>query len=335
MKSKHYGEEIVNDSMTCEYCGNKTKTNKLSRWTIMLIVLCVCAVVGGTKGSVPPSSRTASLQCPNINTIPNDKTVMNIHGNVLKLVEKSYYTYTFEDENLQNEAVEGGLFDDASFLACVYSDEHVARVPYQKWFLSQVSDCEIQFDKNGNILLVKSIWDEGGQVDYAYDEHRRVKEMDARNEAENQDGGVVKYQYESNGDLITGETLTIVDDYGKDYCTVSYRYDAMGNLMRAIMKDTRNRDCFFNYNNGKISSILFDDYWGSGVDASFQIEYNGNGDILRITATGKKGNSESARVTTFEYQYDSHNNWIRRTGRIVFADGLEATVRTERTYTYY
>lgn len=145
--------------------------------------------------------------------VPNDMINMNIHGNVSGFVEKSYYTYTIEDENLHEEPIEGGLFDDATFLSCVYSDEHVARVFFKKWFLYQVSDCEFQFDKNGNVIFIKSIWKDGGQVHFSYDENQRVKEMDARDEAGNQDEGVVKYEYVMEGNQVKTETMLVENDY--------------------------------------------------------------------------------------------------------------------------
>ena len=159
--------------------------------------------------------------------------------------------------------------------------------------------------------------------------------MDARDEAGNQDEGVVNYEYEWDGNQIIKETAKVTNDYGEDVYTISYNYDAYQNLMRAIMNDERGRNFFFHYQNDKICRVIFDDYWGTGVPASFQIEYNDNGDIQRITSTGTGGASELDRVTTFEYQYDSDNNWISRIGKTVFGNGFEATIKTERTYTYF
>jgi hypothetical protein len=264
--------------------------------------------------------------------VSNDMMNMNIHGNVSGFVEKSYYTV--EDDNLHEEPVDGGLFDDATFLSCVYSDEHVARVFFKKWFLCQVSDCEIHFDKNGNVIFIKSIWKDGGQVYFSYDENQRVKEMDARNKARNQDEGVVKYEYVLEDNQVKTETLLVENDYGNDTCTISYSYDAKQNLMRAIMK-MHGRDFFFNYSDNRISSIFLDNYWRDDGDVSFEIEYNGKGDIQRVSATGKIGRRDFATTTTFEYEYDSHNNWIKRIGEGVFKDGTKVTIKTERTYTYY
>ena len=331
MKCKHCNSEISNDSLFCENCGAKVEKKHILKWWVIggaVVVGLVMGVLTIIYYNGSPFTSVSSIETG----VPKDKINMNIHGNVSGFVEKSYYT--IEDENLHEEPVEGGLFDNATFLSCVYSDEHVARVLFKKWFLYQVSDCETQFDKNGNIIFIKSIWKDGGQVHFSYDENQRVKEMDARDEAGNQDEGVVKYEYVLEGNQVKTETMRVENDYGNDTCTISYSYDAKQNLIRAIM-NMRGRDFFFNYSDNRISSIFFDNYWSDGVDASFEIEYNGNGDIQCISATGKKGYSDWARTTTFEYQYDSHNNWIKRIGKVALNDGTKCTIKTERIYTYY
>ena len=258
-----------------------------------------------------------------------DRKDMNLHGNVIRLVEKSTYT----GDGMENESIEGGLFDDASFLSVVYSDEHIARTFYKKWFLYQVSDCEIQFDKYGNIIMIKSIWDEGGEVHFKYDGNHRMIEMDGRDPAGNQDEGVVRYSYVLSNNVVVEEEVNQESDWGKQF-TVKYQYDAYNNLSRAVM-ETRWGNYIFSYKDAQLTDIYFADYWREGVPAEFKIEYDTNGNISKVTATGKKGYSESARVTSFEYSnYDSHGNWMMRKGRVVFANGEEFQIETTRQLDY-
>ena len=254
---------------------------------------------------------------------------MNIKGNVSRLTERSYYT----GEGLSREAVEGGLFDDASFLSLVYSDEHIARVFYKKWFLSQVSDCEIQFDEYGNILMIKSLWEDGGEVHFIYDRRHILAEMDGRNPAGNQDEGLVLYHYRTSNGRIVAETMIHEEDNQLDTSSVKYHYDANNHLSRAVMS-TESNNYFFSYLDGRLYSVYLKDFWRDGVSVSYKIEYNSNGDIMKVSSTGKKGDSSSARETTFEYKYDFNNNWTERIGRVVLLSGEEYQIETIRSYDY-
>lgn len=317
MKNSICGNVTATHNRFCNMCRSKrTRKNKQNLHRIIMIVILLFAVF--------PIVLLGQEDNTDYSTITNDKMDMNIHGDLYGFTEKSYYT--IGDYN--NDAIAGGLFDDASFLSCVYFNEHIARLFYKKWFLSQVSDCEIQFDENGNIALIRSIWDDGGQVYFTYDNSHRMIEMDTRSEARNQDDGVIKYYYKMTNNLIVEETLYINNSYGQEQINIKYQYDVHKNLVRAIMDDY-GKDFFFNYRDNKIYSIYLKDFWGAGIDGSYQITYNSNGDIQSVTS--KRGEIE--QTTIFIYQYDSHNNWINRIGSIATESGT-IIISTTRKYNY-
>ena len=337
MKCPKCGKEIAEDSAFCEFCGatikdDETKsTSSNSRlWMILGIILFVIvAVLVGTY--FIPSSE---------NCINNDLVEMNLQGHVSLITEITYYTDS--KTGIENKAEYGGFFDNASFLACVYGDEHIARCFYRKWFLSQVSDCEIQFNSDGNIISMRSTHlDENGIaqgcVRYKYNDEKKVLEMDTRVKATNQDEGVITYayaqEYNKDGRLVQMEYLTQQEEDWKNRYTIEYNTNSANQLIEAIFTSNR-LDCHFNYMDNKLKSICFKNYWGEGRDASFKIAYNKNGDIQSISSTGKKGRSESARETTFEYQYDSQGNWVERKGIVKFISGEIYNIRTVRMYQY-
>lgn len=313
MKNSICVNVTVSDNSFCNMCIRKSKQDF---HRIVLIVILLFAVF--------PIVLLGQEDDANYSPLTNDKMDMNIHGDLYGFTEKSYYT--IDDYN--NDAIAGGLFDGASFLSCVYFDEHIARLFYKKWFLSQVSDCEIQFDENGNIALIRSIWDDGGQVYFTYDDYHRMIEMDTRSEARNQDEGVIRYYHKTTNNQIVEETLSINNSYGQEQINIKYQYDAHKNLVRAIM-EYYDKDFFFNYRDNKINSIYLKDYWGAGIDGSYQITYNSNGDIQSVTS--KREGFE--RTAYFMYQYDSHNNWINRIGSIATESGT-IIVSTTRSYNY-
>ncbi|MBQ9439920.1 MAG: hypothetical protein IJU35_04945 [Paludibacteraceae bacterium] len=258
--------------------------------------------------------------------IANDRSEMNIRGNVTEIYERSKYL----DKSNTLVDVKGGLFDNASFFSAVYSNEHMGRAIDRKWFMSQISDCEIQFNEFGNIISIKSVWEDGGEIYYSYDRNQRVRERDARSEYGNQNEGVTSYNYEvgDNGKVVREYVTTPDLQY-----TIKHQYDNNNQLIRSIY-ELGTTEFFFTYISNQLRSIVLKGFWGDGIDASFKIEYNTHGDISSVTSTGKRGAYESERVTTFEYQYDSYGNWIYRQGRTVLKNGVEYNFQTTRSYTY-
>lgn len=325
MKCLNCGKEIADDSKFCEFCGAKITSRQTTHTKVKWIVP-LCLLVGIIAVIV-----VFSLSHNNSYQSSNDLADMNIkYGKVTKIVERSYYLGS--EIGPTEQAFEGGLFDGAAFLSLVYSNEHMGRCFYKKWFLTQISDCEIQFDKYGNVILIKSIWDDGGQIHFSYDDNHRMKEMDGRNPARNQSEDLVRYKYKLEGKRISEETQVQIDEYGEHETTITYHYDTKNNLCRAIMNNRG--EYIFTYEGNTLCDIYLQDFWGKCVPASYQIEYNTKGDISKITATGNKGRSELARTTTFEYTYDSHNNWTERIGKTCLANGKEYLIRSTRTYVY-
>lgn len=326
MKCPNCGVEIANDSLFCENCGTKIKSSKktLKLWLwIAAVVVCVAVAAfffmrGGEDGGVVGGS-------------DSDFAQMNIKGSVKAINETTYYTNPSTGEEV-NTSDRSGIFDGSVIGGWVYSNGHIAGNFYKKWFLSQVSNCEIKFNEYGNITSIRSYNPEGGKVSYRYDEHQRVVEMDARSEAGNQDKGRILYDYEVKDGLVVSEHQTQLTGYSPWEMDVQYSYEK-NSLSKAVYTSKRDTK-YFEYKNNQLKRIRFQDYWGKGNDAVFEYSYNSNGDISHISATGENGRSENARETTFEYKYDSHNNWVERRGTISVASGMVIYIRTVRVYTY-
>ena len=326
------GKVIANDSIYCEFCGAKVEVNKPANrkklWIILgtllgVAVLALILVLVLGRGSSKP-----------VTYFPSDLSVMNIQGDdIIAIKEQSYYGTDWWDNLSYAEDSHGGFFDGAAFLANVYSDEHIARIFYQKWFLSQVSDCEMSFDKYGYITSIKSIWPEGGDIRYTYDDNLRVIKTDARSNTGNQDEGVITHNYVEENGLVTVETLSQETEWGTYEYTIRYKYDKDNRLVKATFGDGK-YECFFDYKDEKLHGIYIQDYWGEGKPLSIDIQYNEYGDIARVISTGKKGREETARETVFLYQYNSRGNWIRRNAYICYASGEKYSVETDRNYWY-
>lgn len=309
-------EELLDGAPFRKSQGVQGNPKRFSYWWILLISIVALLALGGVF-----------LSKKNISDQHGDRKDMNLHGNVIRLIEKSLYS----GDGMVEQEVEGGLFDDNAIMSLVYSDEHMARIFYKKWFLSQVSDCEIQFDEHGNILFIRSLSNDGGEIHFTYDSEHLLVKMDGRDPAGNQNEGLVSFSHEKENDFIVSETIT-EEKWNSSY-TIEYHYDAYKNIRRAIM-DRRGHQYIFSYEEGRLTDLYFEDFWREGVPVSIQIEYNSHGDIEKVTSTGRKGYSSNARVTTFDYQYDSFNNWTERIGKVVFSSGEEYKIKTTRTYNY-
>lgn len=328
MKCPNCGKEIANDSQFCEFCGTKMnssvnsgKNGKQWKW-YLLGALGICAIIiisllvfGGKSNS-------------------NDFYMMNLHGSVDRFTEITYFTNT--ETNQEEKSDHSGIFDDAIIPSILYGNEHMACI-YTKFFLSQVSDCEIKFNTYGNIISIRSINNDGGMVKYRYDKNyddQVVVEMDTRVDAGNQNEGIITYEYSYDGGHVSEEIMSIQSEYGVYNQSISYTYNFSNQLTDAFYNNGNGLGLYFKYDKDRLVSVDSPNFWGNSRDLSIKFEYNKNGDIESVTSTGKKGRSESARKTTFEYKYDSHNNWIERKGTVTFISGEVYKIRTVRNYQY-
>lgn len=320
------GKEIAEGSVFCEYCGAKVNKKSSKRWSwIVVIVVCFAVAAfflmrGGEDGGAVGGSNSDLVQ-------------MNIKGSIKALNEITYFSNPSTGEEL-NTSNHCGLFDGGTFGSYVYSDEHIANIFYKKWFLSQISNCEIKFNKQGNITSIRSLDPEGGHVRYRYDGDQRVIEMDSRFESKNQDEGQIMYSYEVKDGLVITEHQKQLTEYAPWEMDVLYSYDN-NNLIKAIYTTPKNTG-YFEYSNNQLINIRLTDYFGIGYDAVYDITYNEKGDIRSISVKGGKGTYQKVQETTFEYTYDSHNNWIERRGNIsnAYNGNRSFNIRTVRTYEY-
>lgn len=321
MKCPNCGEEITENSVFCVSCGIQLETKKNKQKNRLLLFVCTIIIIVVTLVYFLFFFKRYDSEPY------NDRKEMNLNGKVVRLVEKSFYTFNDEPEEIS----EGGLFDDASYLTIVYGNEHFARINYKKWFISKVSDYEMHFDENGNIKMIRSIWNNGGQVFYLYDDQNQLIEAQVHDNDEES----TKYNYKLTKDKIIEETMTISGRYYEDYTdTVTYEYNTKNELVKATAI-IDGLTCYFNYENNRVTSIRIKDIWSSRGygDHFINIEYNNNGDINQITSTGKKGVGTS--ITTFDYQYDDKNNWISRIGKEKNEElEWEITIRSTREYIY-
>ena len=335
MKCKNCGKEIADDSKFCEFCGTKIEKEIIGYSLNKRILFCSLLLI-----MILAILLVIFHKSPDFST---DRELMNLKGNVVRIIEKSLYVSP--DESLGDHDTD--IFDNAAFLSLVYGYEHMALyVNYKKWFISQVSDCEIQFDEYGNIKLLKSINDGGSIVNYLYDNSHCLIKTDLGSEflgvidysyIKGRKGRVLEEKLHHRYEGIIWDNNEMKDTLFDNTYTISYLYKGK-NIKQATMKmkDSYGEDCqgVFDYKGKKVVGIRLKDFWktrGSG-DHFIKIEYNSHGDISTVTSTGKKG--DGTFITNFSYQYDSSGNWISRDGKMKDETGWECSILSTRDYIY-
>ena len=324
MKCPNCGKEIANDSNFCEYCGAKVvvSQSKKSRWILFAAGLLLCVI-----GSI------ICLLLFNTDNIPNsgimtDAQQMNIHGSIKKITEKSYYT--IEAENIENKYIEDGrFFDGCAFL---YGDEHFARLNFRNFFLQQVSDCVMFFNKDGNLEELTSLNPNGGSVRFHYEGGNTLYSFNGiplllkMNVREWQDEEeVTDFQYKMEGDNLVRE-IQQMRGYGD---TINYLYES-DRLVRA------ESNYYVDYLlNGRIGSILFPKY-DHGQDLIINIDYGASNFIASVD--WDKGSYGKGHIE-FSYKLDSpRGNWFERNAIGNIERGTQTipfSIRTVREYEYY
>lgn len=329
MKCSKCGKEIANDSKFCEYCGTKVIVSKSKNtiWISFTVILSLC-VAGGVVGYLLYDSDNI----PNIG-IMTDAQQMNIHGSIKKITEKSYYT--IELEELKDQRIEKGeFFDGCAFLSIVYGGEHLARLNFRNFFLQQVSDCEMSFNKDGNLEELISLNPSGGSVRFHYEGGSALYscngkplllKMDIRERQDEEE--VTDFQYEYEGDNMVREIQQIRGYSWGD--TINYLYKS-NRLVRA------ESNYYVDYlQNGRIGTIHFPKY-DHGQDLVINIDYEASNYISSVD--WDKGSYGKAHIE-FTYKLDSpRGNWFERNaiGTIERDDQtIPFSIRTVREYEYY
>ena len=325
MKCPKCSKEIANDSNFCEYCGAKVIVAKAkkTRWILFTVILSLC-VIGGVIGYLLYNSDNI----PNTG-IMTDAQQMNIHGSIKKITEKSYYT--IEAEDVENKYFEDGrFFDGCAFLSIVYGGEHLARLNFRNFFLQQVSDCEMSFNKDGNLEELTSLNPDGGSVRFYYEsgstngKHLLLK-MDVRERQDEEK--VTDFQYEMEGDNLVREIQQIRGT--NRGATINYLYES-NRLVRA------ESNYYVDYlPNGRIGTIHFPKY-DHGQDLEINIDYGASNYISSVD--WDKGSYGKAHIE-FTYKLDfPRENWFERNaiGTIERNDQtIPFSIRTVREYEYY
>ena len=341
MKCIKCGKEIANDSNFCEYCGAKVIVAKAKKqgWILFTVNLSLC-VIGGylLYDSIIPNTgiMTDAQQIPNTG-IMTDAQQMNIHGSIKKITEKSYYTYTTEYEEMKDQRIERGkLFDDCRFMSLVYGNEHLARLNYRNFLLQQVSDCDMFFNKDGNLTELTSLNPDGGFVRFHYEgfynEIPLLKKMNI-GEYSHVEEEVIDFQYEKEGDNLVREIQqrrgyswgdTISD-------TINYLYES-NRLVRA-----ESNDYYVIYlRNGRIGTIRWPKF-RNGRDLIIKIRYDESNYIVSVD--WNEGSYKKAHIE-FTYKLDRRGNWFERNAIVTYEYEYEsklmpAIIRTVREYEYY
>lgn len=328
MKCPKCGEEIANDSNFCEFCGAKiiAPKSKCLLWIALAVVISLC-LIGGITGLLLYNSDNT----PN-NSIMSDAQQMNIHGSIKKITEKSYYT--IEAENIENKYFEDGrFFDGCAFLSIVYGGEHLARVNFRNFFLQQVSDCEMKFNKDGNIYDFSSLNSDGGHVIIYYNGKLLPQQMDVL-ERKNKQKKLTDFVYEYEDNNVVRELQTQRTSW-EDRGTlnvVNYIYTA-----DRLIKAKTDADYYYvDYlPNGRIGTIHFPKFY-HGQDLIINIDYEASNYISSVD--WDKGSYGKAHIE-FTYKLDSsRGNWFERNaiGTIERGDQtIPFSIRTVREYEYY
>lgn len=250
----------------------------------------------------------------------NDAYRMGLKGDVAAIEENTYYY----DEYGRQMKGDGGLFDDNSFLAGVFGDEHGARLPFN-YLLFYSTNVSLSFNEQGNVETLVSNSQDGGVITFQYDAAGNLVRQDARNQGEDvicyRDNQITEGRFKG---MIREKTHT-----GK----IILRKDGEYVMYAEIELDKNNR----------LKRLYLPGYWGkssSGKKASYAeyiFEYNAAGWPTRIiSSTGKEGYGQI--VTTFSYSdYDRYNNWTERIAEVEWRRGedrMQLRIKTSRDISY-
>lgn len=251
----------------------------------------------------------------------NDASRMGLKGDVATIYEKSVY---YEDGDEVGNA-DNGLFDGNAFLAGVFGDEHGARLPFN-YLLFYSTNVSFSFNEQGNVETLVSNSQDGGVITFQYDADGNLVRQDSRSIR----GGEVRCYRDDQ--IIEGRFKGMIRD--KTHTEkIILRKDGEYVMYGSIELDKNNR----------LKRLYLPGYWGksdSGNKASYAeyiFEYNADGWPTRIiSSTGKKGSGQI--VTTFSYSdYDRYNNWLKRTAHVDWRHGNEQawlSIETTRRISY-
>lgn len=338
MKCLKCGKEIANDSKFCEFCGAKIE-QKIKAFSLKkLIIICLSLVI--------IILAVLLLVFRGAHNPATDRNLMNLKGNVVRIIEKSIYITSDKHTNDYLKDHGNDVFD-SEFLMLVYGNNNMTgRVLYKKWFTSQVSNCEIQFNEYGNIKMLQSIDERGCTINYIYDNSNRLIEMSVPEK-----DITIKYSHKTGRkESALGEDFHYIykdylweNDVRKDTTidipsSITYLYKGKKIKQATLYMlgyDSGEGQCVFDYVDNRVVAIRLNDLWepwGYDGDHFIKIEYNSRGDISSVTSSAYKG--RGTNVTTFGYQYDSNGNWISRTGKTKNSEGWEFTIESTRDYIY-
>lgn len=244
---------------------------------------------------------------------------MGLKGNVVTIDEKSYYSGGFGSETDKN------LFDGNIFLAYVFGDEHGAWLPFN-YLLFYSSNVSLSFNEQGNVETLVSNSQDGGVITFQYDADGNLVRQDARSIL---DGEIRRYR---DGQIIEGRFKGMMKEKtqtGKIILRMNGEYEMFAEI--ELDKDNRLKRLYLPGYWGKSSSVNKASY------AEYIFEYNADGWPTRIiSSTGKKGSGQI--VTTFSYSdYDRYNNWLKRTAHVDWRHGNEQawlSIETTRRISY-
>ena len=244
---------------------------------------------------------------------------MGLKGNVVTIDEKSYYSGGFGSETDKN------LFDGNIFLAYVFGDEHGAWLPFN-YLLFYSSNVSLSFNEQGNVETLVSNSQDGGVITFQYDADGNLVRQDARSI---RDGEIRRYR---DGQIIEGRFKGMMKEKtqtGKIILRMNGEYEMFAEI--ELDKDNRLKRMYLPGYWGKSSSVNKASY------AEYIFEYNADGWPTRIvSSTGQGGFGQI--VTTFSYRnYDYYNNWTERTAEVDWRSGekrMQFSIKTSRDISY-
>ncbi|MFV0345213.1 MAG: hypothetical protein ACK5IQ_03055 [Bacteroidales bacterium] len=136
--------------------------------------------------------------------------------------------------------------------------------------------------------------------------------------------------YDDNGTIIA---CTEYNQHGGEMSNTTYTYNDKKQLIEAKTKakgkeysETKE----YKYNDKDISTFYYPPNNSDTPESILQCTKNSQGDILERRYT-KSAISDTPQITTYEYEYDDNNNWIKQTS---YKDG-KSYLSAEREIEYY
>jgi hypothetical protein len=282
----------------------------------------------------------------NENKAKNDLALMNLKGDVKKIIRNSYKeNYPIADGNpyiLSNDLSlfqEGERSDyEIDFTSSGNKKKHLTySYSYKPGKRSVLNNIVYYYDKNNKLLKEEWLyWDKPSGKDYVSKtrlyEYNKDGQISLMKESRGKNiRNEYKYTYDEKGNLLKEEYIPskklkhiIVYEYDESNNKIS---EEKINKTKARSANPRDYKIIYKYDklDRKIEQI--EERMIRNFKESFTYSYNNSGNISSIVKIGP----HEKIILNFEYQYDHENNWVKK----IMKNNSEIIYQINREISYY